>query len=286
MTSDPDRESLATILRKYQIRPDKKLGQNFLTDPSILSGIVHAAGVVDQDTILEIGAGLGHLTSQLALNVRRVITVELDNRLIPALEDRLGSFANVQIVQGDILKLDLADLIQEDGYLVVANIPYYITSTIIRYLLESNRKPSKIILTIQHEVAQRVCSSAGGMSILALSVHMYGEPSLAFRIPAGAFYPPPKVDSAVVRIDLHPEPLLPQEKRGMFFTLIKAGFQHKRKTLKNSLSKGLGWSTKMTEKLLQQGNIDPSRRAETLSITEWLEVTDHYEKILQANKGL
>ena len=282
MTSDLDRDTLSAILRKYQIRPDKSLGQNFLTDPSILSGIVDAAGATDQDIVLEIGAGLGHLTSHLAKEARRVIAIELDNRLIPALEDRLSSLDNVQIVQGDILRLNLADLIQQDGYLVVANIPYYITSSIIRYLLESNRKPNQIILTIQHEVAQRVCSSTGQMSILALSVRMYGEPKLISRIPSDAFYPTPKVDSAVVRIDLHQEPLLPLGKREQFFELIKAGFLHKRKTLRNSLSKGLEWPPKKVEEMLLSADIDPSRRAQTLSIPEWLEVTEHYDKIQQS----
>jgi 16S rRNA (adenine1518-N6/adenine1519-N6)-dimethyltransferase len=205
----------------------------------------------------------------------------LDNRLIPPLEDRLGGLDNIRIVQGDILELNLKDLIKEDGFLVVANIPYYITSYIIRNLLESSRKPERIILTIQYEVAQRLCSNAGQMSILALSVLMYGEPNLISRIPAGAFYPPPKVDSAVVRIDLFPEPLLPPETRDKFFELIKAGFQHKRKTLRNSLSKGLGWSPEDTEALLRRADIDPSRRAETLSIPEWLEVTGQYDKIIR-----
>jgi 16S rRNA (adenine1518-N6/adenine1519-N6)-dimethyltransferase len=281
MTQEPDQESLSTLLRKYDIQPDKKLGQNFLTDPSILSGIVETAGVSDQDIVLEIGAGLGHLTGQLAKTAKQVIAVELDHRLIPALEDRLASLEKIQIVQGDILTLDLADLIQEDNYLVVANIPYYITSAIIRYLLESARRPRKIILTIQYEVAQRICSSAGRMSILALSVRMYGNPSLAFRIPAEAFYPAPKVDSAVVEVDLLPQPLLSVEKRENFFQLIKAGFLHKRKTIKNSLSKGLAWSPKDTEALLITAKIDPSRRAETLSVPEWLELTAHYDTILR-----
>ena len=260
------------------------MGQNFLTDPTILSRIIEAAGVTDQDVVLEIGAGLGHLTGYLAKTAKEVIALELDKRLIPALNDRVGLLDNVQVVQGDILEANLADLIQEDGYHVVANIPYYITSSIIRFLLESTRKPSQIILTIQYEVAQRVCSSAGRMSILALSVQMYGEPRLISRIPADAFYPAPKVDSAVVRIDLHQKPLLPPGKRGLFFELIKAGFLHKRKTLRNSLSKGLEWSASKTEELLLGAEIDPSRRAETLSISEWLEVTDHYDKIQRALK--
>lgn len=274
-----EQQSLDSLLSKYKIRPDKGLGQNFLTDPTILAGIVAAAEVTKLDTILEIGAGLGHLTRHLAQAAKKVVAVELDKQLIPALEDRLGSHQNVTIVQGNILELNPADLIQEDEYLVAANIPYYITSSILRNLLESELKPKRIILTIQYEVAQRVCSTAGQLSILALSVRMYGTPVLVNRIPAGAFFPIPKVDSAVIRIDLFPEPLLPPDKRTIFFNLIKAGFQHKRKTLRNSLSKGLGWSTEETGNLLLSAGIDPQRRAQTLTITEWLGVTSQYDNI-------
>lgn len=276
---NPEQQTLASLLKKYKIRPDKDLGQNFLTDPTILAGIVAAAEVTKNDTVLEIGAGLGHLTKHLAQVAKKVVAVELDKKLIPALEDRLGNLQNVAIVQGNILELNPADLIQDDEYLVTANIPYYITSSIIRNLLESEKKPRRIILTIQHEVAQRVCSNAGQLSILALSVRMYGDPVLVNRIPAGAFYPTPKVDSAVIRIDLFPEPLLPPEKRTIFFNLIKAGFQHKRKTLRNSLSKGLRWSTEDTGNLLTSAGIDPQRRAQTLTIPEWLNLTSQYDKI-------
>ena len=274
-----DQQSLDSLLSKYKIRPDKDLGQNFLTDPTILAEIVAAAEVTNLDTVLEIGAGLGHLTKHLAQAAKKVVAVELDKQFIPALEDRLGRYQNVSIVQGNILELNPAKLIQENEYLVAANIPYYITSSIIRNLLESELKPKRIILTIQHEVAQRVCSNAGQLSILALSVRMYGNPILVNRIPAEAFFPTPKVDSAVIRIDLFPEPLLPPDKRIIFFSLIKAGFQHKRKTLRNSLSKGLGWSTDETGNLLSSVGIDPQRRAQTLTIPEWLELTDQYDNI-------
>jgi 16S rRNA (adenine1518-N6/adenine1519-N6)-dimethyltransferase len=278
MTS-PENQSLSALLKKHNLRPDKNLGQNFLTDPSILDQIVSAADVESQDTVLEIGAGLGHLTKHLAGTAKQVVAVELDKRLIPVLEQNLQSFSNIRIVQGDILQLDPQDLILEDNYLVVANIPYYITSSIIRILLESRVKPKRIILTIQHEVAQRVCAVTGQMSVLALSVLMYGEPILVKRIPAEAFYPPPKVDSAVLRIDLYPEPILPEEKRELFFKLVKAGFLHKRKTLRNSLSTGLKWTPNKTEALLSAAKIDPKRRAETLSLQEWFEVTSQYDKI-------
>jgi len=278
--------SITALLQKYNLHPNKSLGQNFLTDPTVLESIVGVAGVTDQDTVLEIGAGLGHLTGHLAAAAKQVVAVELDHRLIPVLEETLKSHPNVRIVQGDILQLKAGDLVQQDEYLVVANIPYYITSRILRNLLESALKPRRIILTIQYEVAQRVCANEGKLSLLALSVLMYGEPTLALRIPAGAFYPRPKVDSAVIRINLFPEPLLGENLRDSFFILIKAGFLHKRKTLRNSLSKGLGWSPEKTEQLLSAAQITPQRRAETLNMVEWLEVTRQYDKIHPGRKSI
>ena len=272
-------QPISTILKKHNLVPDKSLGQNFLTDPAILEKITGIAGVTDKDTVLEIGAGLGHLTAQLANSAEQVVAVELDERFIPVLEENLVEYENIKIIQGDILSLKIQDLVQENNYLVVANIPYYITSRIIRNLLESELKPNRIILTIQHEVAQRVCAKTGKMSLLSLSVLMYGEPSLEMRIPAGAFFPAPKVDSAVVLLNLHSEPLLAGKLRVKFFKIIKAGFLHKRKTLRNSLSKGLAWAPLEVEKMLQEASIDPQRRAETLSMSEWLELTRYYDKI-------
>ena len=277
----PDYQSISALLKKYDLQPDKNLGQNFLTDPQILEQIIKSAEVESQDVVLEIGAGLGHLTRQLAQVASQVIAVELDKRLIPALEETLQAIDNIRIVQGDILQMDPGDLVQKQDYLVVANIPYYITSSIIRNLLESEVKPKRIILTIQHEVAQRVCAKSGGMSVLSLSVLMYGEPILVHRVPAEAFYPSPKVDSAVIRINLHPEPILPKSQREKFFKLVKAGFLHKRKTLRNSLSTGLKWPKDKTESLLSSAKIDFKRRAETLSLAEWLEVTKQFDKIIQ-----
>jgi len=277
--SQPLQQPISTILNKHGLLPDKSLGQNFLTDPNILEKITNIAGVTDQDTVLEIGAGLGHLTAQLARSANQVAAVELDGRFIPVLKENLAEYENIRIIQGDILSLNPRDLVQQANYLVVANIPYYITSRIIRNLLESELKPNRIVLTIQHEVAQRVCARTGKMSLLSLSVLMYGEPSLEMRVPAGAFFPPPKVDSAVVLVNLYPEPLLKGELRERFFEIIKSGFLHKRKTLRNSLSKGLAWSPDETKNLLLEADIDPQRRAETLSMDEWIELTRNYDKI-------
>ena len=278
--SQPLQQPISAILKKHGLLPDKSLGQNFLTDPSILEKITRIAGVTDKNIVLEVGAGLGHLTAQLAKSAEQVVAVELDERFIPVLEENLAEYQNIRIIQGDILSLNPQDLVQENNYLVVANIPYYITSRIIRNLLESELKPTRIILTIQYEVAQRICAKSGKMSLLSLSVLIYGEPSLEMRIPAGAFFPLPKVDSAVVLVNLYPEPLLDEKMRGKFFEIIKAGFLHKRKTLRNSLSKGLAWTPSEVEKLLLESGIDPQRRAETLSMDEWFELIRNYDKIL------
>jgi len=275
----PYNQPISAVLKEHGLRPDKSLGQNFLTDPNILEKIVQIAGVTPDDSVLEIGAGLGHLTAHLAQRARSVTAVEIDRRFLPILAEQLAPYPNITLVEGDILQLENADLMQDDQYLVVANIPYYITSRIIRKLLEASLKPREIILTIQYEVAQRVCADSGKLNLLALSVRMYGKPSLETRIPAGAFYPSPKVDSAVIKIDLHPEPLLPREQREKFFQLVKAGFLHRRKTLRNSLSKGMAWSPQQAAELLESVGIDPRRRAETLSIQEWIQLTSAYDKI-------
>jgi 16S rRNA (adenine1518-N6/adenine1519-N6)-dimethyltransferase len=257
------------LLKQYRLRAHKGLGQNFLQDPLALEAIVAAAEIQVTDSVLEIGPGLGSLTRYLAESAEKVIAVELDAKLIPPLKDVLSRYQNVQIIHGDILKLSLKDLIEDDGYLVVANIPYYITSAVIRHLLENQSKPRRIVLTIQKEVARRICAKPGDMSLLALSVQVYGAPRIAAHIPAGAFFPTPKVDSAVLIIDIFAAPLVGQDLLDSFFKLIKAGFSQKRKTLRNSLSSGLHISPTNAAELLTQANIDPQRRAETLSIEEW-----------------
>jgi 16S rRNA (adenine1518-N6/adenine1519-N6)-dimethyltransferase len=261
--------SVSHLLRKYGLRPHKGLGQNFLQDPIALEKIVSAAEIRSTDTVLEIGPGLGSLTRYLAASAREVVAVELDQHLLPPLKAVLSSYQNVRLIHGDILELSPDDLVQEQDYVVAANIPYYITSAVIRHLLESKRKPRRVVLTIQKEVAQRICEKPGDMSLMALSVQVYGKPRIAAYIPAGAFFPAPSVDSAVLAIDIYPAPLIPQEYLEAFFKLIKAGFSQKRKTLRNSLSSGLGISPINAAQLLEQTGIDPQRRAETLSIEEW-----------------
>lgn len=257
------------LLKRYRLHAHKGLGQNFLQDPTALEEIVSAAEIQPTDTVLEIGPGLGSLTRYLAASAEKVVAIELDERLISPLKAVLSPYPNVQVIHGDILKLAPENLIAEDNYLVVANIPYYITSAVIRHLLESQAKPRRIVLTIQKEVAQRICAKPGDMSLLALSVQVYGIPRIAAHIPASAFFPVPKVDSAVLVVDIYPTPLVKEELLDSFFKWVKAGFSQKRKTLRNSLSSGLHISPARAAEFLAQANIDPQRRAETLSIEEW-----------------
>ena len=261
--------NIATLLKQHGLRPKKKLGQNFLQDPFALASIAAAAEIKPTDTVLEIGPGLGSLTRHLAESAQHVVAVELDQNLIPPLRSITAAYNNINIIHGDILQIPIEELVQENNYLVVANIPYYITSAIIRHLLENESKPRRIVLTVQKDVAKRICATPGGMSLLALSVQVYGKPYIAKYIPAGAFFPAPKVDSAVLCVDIYPTPQIKPELLDTFFKLIKAGFSQKRKTLRNSLSAGLRISTSEIENLLKQANIDPMRRAETLNIQEW-----------------
>lgn len=263
----------AQILKAHGLRADKSLGQNFLQDPYALEKIVKAAEILPTDTVLEVGPGLGALTRHLAAAAQQVIAVELDGRLLPPLQEVVSGYTNIEIVQGDMLKISPAEIIRVPDYLVVANIPYYITSALLRHLLETTPRPRRVVLTVQKEVADRICASPPDMSLLSLSVQVYGVPRVAAVIPAGAFYPVPKVDSAVVRIDLSPAPFIPYTLLEPFFALAKAGFSQKRKTLRNSLSAGMRKPPAEVEATLRAAGIDPMRRAETLSLEEWRELT-------------
>ena len=270
--------NISALMKKYNLKPKKGLGQNFLVDEFALERIAEVADISPADTVLEIGPGLGQLTRYLAADAGKVVAVEIDDRFIPPLRETLSPQGNVNIVRGDILTLPLHELSLGEDYIVVGNIPYYITSAIIRHLLEGKVKPRRIILTVQHEVARRICAVAGDMSVLALSVQVYGEPYITSRIPAEAFYPPPKVDSASIRIDIFSKPIVSPDKLDIFFKLVKAGFLHRRKTLRNSVSTGMGWKKEKTSALFEAAGIDPDRRAQTLSLPEWLEVIKQYDK--------
>lgn len=232
----------------------------------MLGSIADAAAIQPDDTVLEIGPGLGTLTSELLRRAKRVVAVELDDELATKLPGQFPG-KDLQVVHEDILQFDLSSL--PANYVVVANVPYYITSKIIQLLLSSDNKPRTIVLLIQKEVAERLAAEPGDMSILAISAQVFAEVSLGEFIPAHFFTPPPKVDSQVVILKTRPQPLIEGVDEKAFFRVVKAGFSAKRKKLRSSLSGGLGISKPEAEELLQKSGINPDARAESLSIEDW-----------------
>ena len=265
------------LLDRYQIEPKKSLGQNFLSDEGLLARIVAAAELSPEDEALEVGPGLGALTRVLARAAQRVVAVELDGRLLPVLESELAGLGNVELVHGDVLQLDPADWFAAP-YVVIANVPYYITGAILRHLLSGRPRPRRLVLTVQREVADRLTARPPEMSLLAVSVQYYGRVRLVSTVKAGAFWPRPGVDSAVVRIDVDERHLGGAGEQGRegagetaeaaFFRLVRAGFSEKRKQLKNNL-RGLGLDDETIAAALATAGIDGRRRAETLTIEEW-----------------
>lgn len=263
--------------------PRKRFGQNFLTDRNILAKIVRAAEINPSDTVLEIGPGLGHLTRALAETNARIVAVELDRDLAKNLFAEFSNASNVQILQGDILAQppnqwlgaagfvesphEPEKLVAPTAYLIVANIPYYITSAILRYLLETETPPARIVVMVQREVAEQIIAKPPRANLLGVSVQYFGAPRIIDIVPAGAFYPRPKVDSAIVRIDV----TTPRDKSqaAHFFQIVRAGFSAKRKQLHNALTRGLRLNAAQVGELLLRAQIDPTRRAETLALSEW-----------------
>jgi 16S rRNA (adenine1518-N6/adenine1519-N6)-dimethyltransferase len=267
-------QSVAALLRARGLRPRKGLGQNFLTDPVALGRIVTAADLSRSDMVVEVGAGAGTLTRLLAEQAGRVLALELDDQLVELLREQFSESSNVEVIHADVLRLSPSDLPQQD-YKVVGNLPYYITSAVLRRFLSGAPRPRLMVVTVQREVAERIVAEPGKMSLLALSVQFYGRPRIVARIPAGAFYPAPKVDSAVVRIDVGEQPSVHLGEGiddEVFFRVARAGFSQKRKKLRNSLSAGLAFAPAEAAEALEQAGIDPGRRAETLSLEEWASV--------------
>ena len=271
MTTNP-----RTLLDQYELQPKKSLGQNFLHDPNTLEKIVNTAELMPDDTVVEIGPGTGTLTKLLAQKARHVISIEIDASLRPVLEQELAPYDNVVVMYEDFLKVDVLRLVGAKDFIVVANVPYYITSKILRNLLDSHRRPRRIVLTVQMEVAERIIAEPGDMSLLAVSVQFYGKPQIVTRLKPGVFWPRPDVDSAVLRIDCYDDLLLDVPDSKTFFRVVRAGFSQKRKQLKNSLSGGLGIKSRAAGDMLDEAGIDATRRAETLSLEEWAALTRAY----------
>jgi 16S rRNA (adenine1518-N6/adenine1519-N6)-dimethyltransferase len=262
------------LLKQYDLHPRKSLGQNFLADHNALLKVIESAEVEPRDRVLEIGAGLGGLTRLLAVQAQSVTAVEIDAKLFPALEAVTAPFGNVNLVEGDILNFPMETFFDTDGYKVVANIPYYITSAVIRHLLEASVRPGRIVLTMQREVAERIVSRDEKMSLLSLSVLVYGTARIDSQIPSACFYPRPKVDSSVLVIDLHDRlQVLPEDVRWVF-KLAHAAFNQKRKMLRNSLQSVLGGDSDSISGVLESAGIDPQQRPETLLLEDWLRLAE------------
>ena len=314
------RKNIKNLLGKYGVRPSKGLGQNFLVDKRVLGKIIEAANLGKEDTVLEIGAGIGTLTLELAKKAKKVIAVEKDPKMCEILHETMKGYENVEIIQGDILKLEIFNFqfsifkqkpnaknqmpktkckIQNTRYKVVANLPYYITSPVIKKFLEAENPPSEMILMVQKEVAQRICARPPRMNLLAVSVQFYAEPKIVSYVSKNSFWPSPKVDSAIIKIARNKN----QEtvNKELFFKIVKAGFSQPRKQILNNLSKGLALRSSTAahskpspnglalsspnglklEKEAVQGwllknNIQPTQRAETLSIRDWINLTNTF----------
>jgi 16S rRNA (adenine1518-N6/adenine1519-N6)-dimethyltransferase len=270
---------LRNFLYAHHIRPNKAFGQNFLVDHSILLQIVEAAEIHADDQVLELGAGTGVLTRELARRARRVVAVELEREMLSLLVKTTRNCTNVEIFERNLLYVDPTQVFGSDPYKLVANLPYYITAPAFRHFLESANPPRLFVVMVQYEVAQRIVAGPGDLSLLGVSIQFYGKPKIIAHVPARAFYPAPKVDSAILRIDLKNEVPLTTKQRDGFFRLVHAGFSERRKQLHNALAHRLHRKNVEVQAWLQAAHIDPSRRAETLSIEDWLRLWHEMEKI-------
>jgi 16S rRNA (adenine1518-N6/adenine1519-N6)-dimethyltransferase len=257
-------------LRQSGLKAKKGLGQNFLIDGTVLNTIISAADLTPKDLVIEVGPGLGTLTSELVKKAGTIVAVELDEKLSSQLKLKLSGLTNLSVVNADILEVNIADLIKDQGtYKVVANIPYYITSPILHYFLEAPLKPSLMVMMMQREVGEAIVAGPGKLSMLAISVQVFSKPSLISIVSPQSFYPQPKVESVIVRFDLLDEPSVKVKDLDNFLSFAKCGFKSPRKQLRNSLATGLGKKPDEISPLLVKANIDSQRRAETLTLNEW-----------------
>lgn len=258
------REALAGL----DLRPSRRMGQNFLAEPAALFHMLKAADVSAEDAVLEVGPGLGVLTTELARRAGRVVAVELDRRLAARLQEQFRAAAHVTLVVGDILRHDPGMLMSWLPYKVVANLPYAITSPVLRHLLEAQPPPQRLVVMVQWEVARRITAGPPEMSMLALAVQYYAVPEIIVRVPAGCFVPAPQVDSAILRLEVAPQPRVdvPSE---TFFHLARLSFAHPRQQLGKTLAAGLGRPRPEVDAALTGAGIDPTRRPEAVSLAEW-----------------
>lgn len=264
------------MLRHFGLHARKGLGQHFLVDPVALSVITGAAELTEHDTVVEVGPGLGILTEKLAETAGRVVAIELDHRIASILTKRFSNRSNVTIVSDDVLKVAPSTVFAHEigrpdfNYKMVANLPYYIASAAIRHFLEAEFKPRFMVVMVQKEVAQSIVAVPGKMSMVSIGVQVYGRPRIVDYVPAQSFYPPPKIDSAILRIDVYDRPVV---EIGGFFRVVRAGFSAPRKQLRNALALGLSIEPTAAADLLNRSGISSRRRAETLTLEEWAELS-------------
>jgi len=270
-------KAIKKLLAEHQIFPSKKLGQNFLINKATFQKIIKAADLRPEDIILEIGPGIGNLTQELAKKVKKVIAVEKDQKMIKILTETTRNFKNIKIVQADILKIKRAQL-PRANYKIVANLPYYIVSPVIRKFLETPRSPKEMILMVQKEVAQRIVARPPDMNLLAVSVQFYAVPKIISFVPRSSFWPSPKVDGAIIR--MIPKKPLSRFNADLFFKIVKAGFSQPRKQILNNLSKVLKLDKEKAAAWLLKTNIQPSQRAETLKLEDWILLVKKFRFLL------
>ena len=276
------------LLRQFGFRPKKRLGQHFLIGEAVLERILSAAELSPGDIVVEVGPGLGILTEGLAKQRARVIAVELDSKLVALLKKRLADFPDVKIVHADILKVTPQRLLQNNlsaselvrGYKVIANLPYYITSPVLRHFLEGESRPSAMVVMVQKEVGEAIAATPGKMSLLSVKIQFYSKPDIICYVPAASFYPPPKVESVILRLDVYPQPPIEVPEVASFFDIVMHGFSSPRKQLRNSLAHALGMPPGQVALLLEKTGIDAKRRAETLSLEEWRKLWETFAPCL------
>ena len=277
------------LLKKYKALPLKRLGQNFLINKNALEKFIRAVDIRKDNVVIEIGPGTGLITKELSKKAKKIIAIEKDPRMIEILENNLKSYKNVKIVKGDILRISLTEFfknskgqkIKNFSYKVAGNLPFAISAPVIRKFLEAERKPREMTFIIQKEVAQKICARPPKMNLLAVSIQIYSKPKVVGFISKKSFWPEPKADGAIIKIIPFKSPLLPPKiSAGLFFKIAKAGFSHPRKQILNNLSNKLKLKKEAVRSWLLKNKVDPSQRAESLTIKNWISLTSSfYDKI-------
>ena len=272
--------TIKRILTKHGFNFSKALGQNFLINPSVCPKMAQQCGIDKNTGVLEIGPGIGVLTCELAKRAKKVVAIELDKRLLPVLNETLSEFDNVKIINNDVLKMDLKSLLTEEFFgmnvVVCANLPYYITSPILMKLLEERLNLSAITVMVQKEVAQRICAGAGNRNSgsISLAVNYYAEPEILFFVKSGSFMPAPKVDSAVLRLNIRKNPVCEVCDEKLLFRIIKISFLQRRKTVVNALSNNLNLSKETLLSVFDELKIEAKSRAENLTLEQFAKLTN------------